>query len=238
MSELKQENIAQLEQTIGYVFANKNLVIEALTHPSIDTHTNADLQNYQRLEFLGDRVLGLIIAEMLLVKFPNEAEGDIARRHTVLVQARALFEVANEVQLGTYISLSRGEQKTGGRYKMAVLSDATEAIIGAIYLDGGIEPARRFIGAYWSAKLESYEAPPIDSKTQLQEWAQSKSLPLPHYVLLERSGTDHEPVFDMEVRVKGLPRLSGQGNSKRTAQKEAAKAALEFIEQNLDKKTS
>jgi ribonuclease-3 len=237
MPNIDQHNLEDLEKTLGYTFKRQELLREALTHPSIDASGSNDenRRNYQRLEFLGDRVLGLIIAHMLLSAFPNEGEGDIAKRHTVLVQAKALFEVANQMDLGKYLTLSLGEHKSGGRHKMAVLSDATEAVIGAIYLDGGLDAARNFIDKYWGKTLNSYEKPPTDAKTELQEWAQARSLPLPHYVLLERSGTDHEPVFEMEVRIKDLDPQVGIANSKRKSQKRAAEAMLAHIKTLTDR---
>jgi len=208
---------------------------EALTHPSMDAHCHQNHKNYQRLEFLGDRVLGLVVAEMLLRRFKTEDEGDIAKRHTALVQAKALYEVAQMLDLGTYLSLSRGEHQSGGRHKMTVLADAAEALIGAVYLDGDLPPAKAFIESFWRPQMESFEIPPIDPKTCLQEWAQQRGYPLPAYVLLERSGPDHSPVFIMEVRVEGLEPVTGTSNSKRDAQKIAAEAMLESIAEYINK---
>jgi len=230
---LEQKDLSDLEKEIDYSFKDRALLIQALTHPSIDAHATDKLKNYQRLEFLGDRVLGLIIAELLLENFPNEEEGSIAKRHTVLVQAKALYNVAERIELGTYITLSLGEARTGGRHKVTVLADATEALIAAIYLDSGIKDAQDFITKYWLKKLLSYETPPTDTKTALQEWAQKRSLPLPHYVLLERSGDDHTPTFEIEVRIKGYAPQIGIGPSKRRAQKKAAEAMMNYI-QSLD----
>lgn len=226
-----QNVINDLQDVLDYTFNDAGLLQEALTHPSTDAHQSQN-KNYERLEFLGDRVLGLIVAEMLLYTFPDEPEGDLAKRHTALVQAKMLADVARELKLGEFLSLSIGEQKSGGRYKSAVLADAMEAVIGAIYLDGGLDAAKRFLKSHWSDKMMSYEIPPMDTKTELQEWVQKQGLPLPQYVLLERSGPDHSPEFEMEVRIKGQPNQSGISNSKQNAQKHAAKAMLKHLKES------
>ena len=221
----------KLQDVLGHRFNTPELLQEALTHPSTDAHQSENEHlNYERLEFLGDRVLGLVIAEMLLTSFPEEREGDIAKRHTGLVQADALAVVAHEISLGDYLSLSVGEHRSGGRKKKAVLADAIEAVLGALYLDAGLEPAKAFIKKYWHKAMVSYDIPPVDAKTELQEWAQKRGLPLPQYVLLERSGPDHSPVFDMEVRVKGHPPQNGISHSKQSAQKHAAQNMLDYLE--------
>lgn len=227
MSNTDLTKLKDLEALIGYQFQKTSLLDEALTHPST---TEGVGYNYQRLEFLGDRVLGLVIAELLLKAFPEEEEGDIAKRHTVLVQGKTLFEIAEQLELGQYVSLSLGEHKSGGRHKATVLADTIEAIIGAIYLDShDIEPPTAFIKRFWIDKLHSYEIPPVDSKTALQEWAQDRALPLPHYTLIEKSGRDHEPMFKIEVRLDTLPSTIGVDSSKRKAEKNAAQAMLNYI---------
>lgn len=226
------ENILDdLQSVLDYRFKNISLLEEALTHPSTDAHQTEN-KNYERLEFLGDRVLGLVVAEMLLRTFPDEAEGDLAKRHTALVQAKMLAEIARDIKLGQFLSLSVGEQRSGGRHKSTVLADALEAVIGAMYLDGGTGVAKNFLIRFWTDKMMSYEIPPMDAKTELQEWAQKRGLPLPQYVLLERSGPDHEPVFDMEVRVKGQPNQTGTSNSKQNAQKYAAQTMLNHLRES------
>ncbi len=231
MSPLDTHGLDKLQDILGYKFQNLDLLVEALTHPSTDAHQNGDdHHNYERLEFLGDRVLGLIVAEMLLKAFPDETEGDIAKRHTGLVQTSALANIARDLDLGMFLNLSVGEHRTGGRKKKAVLADAVESLLGALYLDGGLEPPKAFISKYWQGQMMSFDIPPVDAKTELQEWAQKRGLPLPQYVLLERSGPDHNPEFDMEVRVKGFPSKSGVSNSKQSAQKHAAQNMLDFLD--------
>ena len=198
----------------------------ALTHASVPNIKN----NNERLEFLGDRVLGLVTSELLYRSFPDEKEGDLAKRLTALVRRAALALVAEKLSLGSYMRLSTGELKAGGVQKETILADAVEALIGAIYLDGGLEAARKFIHAHWETMLASGEAPPEDAKTRLQEWAQAQGLPLPHYRVLSRTGADHSPVFEVEVKVEGQGSAKGSASSKRAAEKLAATTLLEKIE--------
>jgi ribonuclease-3 len=172
------------------------------------------------LEFLGDRVLGLIVAEMLLETFPDEDEGMIARRHAALVRAEALTRVARDVGLGGALRLK------GERPNPAILADACEAVIGALYLDGGLDAASRFVRQAWQELLAETPAPPKDAKTELQEWAQGRALPLPSYREIGREGPAHAPVFTVEVDVTGLPPIRAQGASKRTAEQRAAEQML------------
>jgi ribonuclease-3 len=215
-----------LEVEIGYTFTQRNLLDMALTHSSLPKSQH----NNERLEFLGDRVLGLAIAELLYTTFPNEREGDLAKRLTAVVQQAALAEVAEGLKLGNYLRLSVGEIKAGGTKKDAIMSDAVEALIGAIYLDGGYDPACRFVRARWQKMLATYNVPPEDAKTKLQEWAQSRGLPLPEYVVIARAGEDHNPQFDVEVRVKGFDPLAATSTSKRGAEKAAAAKMLARID--------
>lgn len=217
---------AALEAEIGYKFTHSILLDMALTHSSMPKSQH----NNERLEFLGDRVLGLAIAELLYMTFPNEREGDLAKRLTAVVQQAALAEVAEGLGLSNYVRLSAGEIKAGGGKKDAIMSDALEALIGAIYLDGGYDPACRFVRARWEKMLATYNVPPEDAKTRLQEWAQSRSLPLPEYVVISRAGEDHKPQFDVEVRVQGLESLTATASSKRGAEKAAAAKMLARID--------
>ncbi|MCE9508676.1 MAG: ribonuclease III [Alphaproteobacteria bacterium] len=214
-----------LENKISYAFSDPVLLETALTHSSVQ---KAAADN-ERLEFLGDRVLGLAVAALLFRHFPHEDEGSLAKRHTGLVQQNALVRVAQAIDLSPHLKLSAGEAKSGGQEKETILADALEALIGAIYLDGGFGPAHDFIEKFWSAMLHQQAAPPEDAKSRLQEWAQAKSLPLPEYTLLGKSGTDHAPQFEIEVSVKGVGRTSAVAASKRAAEKSAARKMLEKI---------
>lgn len=220
------DRAAGFEALIGYAFANRELLDMALTHASVPKNK----YNNERLEFLGDRVLGLVVAQMLYEAFPREKEGDLAKRLTGLVQQGALVAVATELDLGRYVRLSAGEEKAGGVKKDAIIADALEALIGAIYLDNGFAPAEAFIRGRWHNLLLAHKAPPEDPKTRLQEWAQQRGLPLPEYRLLSRAGSDHKPIFEIEVQVEGQGSASASAPSKRSAEKDAAAIMLLKIE--------
>lgn len=220
------DKAAIFEARIGYAFTSRELLDMALTHASVPKFK----YNNERLEFLGDRVLGLVVAQMLYEAFPKEKEGDLAKRLTGLVQQAALVAVASDLQLGTFVRLSAGEEKAGGVTKDAIIADAMEALIGAIYLDAGFDVAKKFISGRWEKLLHAHKSPPEDPKTRLQEWAQQRGLPLPEYKLLGRSGSDHQPVFEIEVHVEGQAPEKAAAASKRTAEKDAAGKMLLKIE--------
>jgi ribonuclease-3 len=226
---ISSEKLSSLEIILGYSFANRKKLVMALTHASVPRHE----YNYERLEFLGDRVLGLVVAEMLYRIYPDEKEGHLAKRLTVLVQQKALVAVANDMALAGYVHLSAGEKRAGTLVKDTILSDAVEAVIGAIYLDGGLEAARKFIESRWSKLICTQSPPPDDPKTRLQEVAQAKGLKLPEYRLVSKSGTDHQPVFDVEVIVTGMGVAAATASSKRAAEKLAAQKLLEWIGDGL-----
>jgi ribonuclease-3 len=228
---------AVLASELGHVFADSGLLVDALTHPSLAglNRTTAVAaggggrvpgQAYERLEFLGDRVLGLVVAEWLLERFPGEREGSLARRHAALVRREALAVVADGVDLGRHLLLSPGEQGCGGRANRTILADACEAVIGALYLDGGLAVARRFVRRAWEAQIDAAQVPPQDCKTALQEWAQGQGKPLPAYEIVGRSGPAHEPEFQVAVRVEGYPPVHGTGRSRRLAETAAARSLL------------
>lgn len=216
-----------LERRIGYEFADRNLIRRALTHSSaVEQGRDVDMANYQRLEFLGDRVLALVIADMLIAAFPEADEGELATRLTGLVRNESCAEVARALDLGAAVRLGAGEAQSGGRHKAALLGDVCEAVIGAIYLDGGIDAARRFIDTNWRARMLDWSGPLRDAKTTLQEWAQGRGLPPPRYRIAERRGPHHAPHFVVEVVVEGAEATRGDGRSKRQAEQKAAGAML------------
>jgi ribonuclease-3 len=216
--------IQDLSERLGHDFDKPELLRRGLTHPSAASR-RAD--NYERLEFLGDRVLGLIIADLLLQRFPAEAEGQLARRHAAVVRREALAEVAINLKLGEAIFLAKGEDDAGERENPAILADSCEAVIAALYLDGGLEAARSLVVKYWSPLIEAdRKRPPRDAKTSLQEWAQGRGLPLPNYRETHREGPAHGPRFTVEVTVQGLPAAQGSGRSKRLAEQDAASRLL------------
>ena len=187
-----------LEKNLGYRFENPDLLRHALTHSS----TNTDrLKSNERLEFLGDRVLGLIAADMLIKAFPQETEGDLGYRFTKLVRRQTLVEVAQAICLGNHIIMSDGERETGGPTKDSLLADTCEALIAAIYCDGGLVAVRRVVEHFWTPHLSQDAHPIKDPKTALQEWSQANGNNLPNYHTIKQSGPDHKPVFYVEVRI-------------------------------------
>jgi ribonuclease-3 len=217
-----------LQSRIGHRFADIGVLTQALTHSSAvgERSTAPQIGTYERLEFLGDRVLALVIADMLYFAFPLSAEGDLARRLTALVRNETCAEVARVLDLGAAVHLGGGEAHSGGRTKATILGDVCEALIGAIYLDAGMEPARRFIETHWRAQMMSSTAPLRDAKTTLQEWAQGRRLPTPSYKILERSGPEHAPRFVVAANVEGLAPDNGEGGTRREAEQNAAAALL------------
>jgi ribonuclease-3 len=221
--------LQQLQELLQHNFANPALLERALTHPSVSADREHRGGDYERLEFLGDRVLGLVVAEELFARFPDEAEGLLARRLAKLVAKETLATVAEDLGLGNFMRLAMGEDERQGRANPGLLSDVCEAVIAALYLDGGLPAAKRFIGDAWTRRIEEDRDPPSDPKTELQEWAQARGLPLPRYTETDRKGPPHEPIFTIRVEVLGEPAQSGQGRSKRTAEQDAAAQLLASV---------
>jgi ribonuclease III len=219
----------QLSAVLGYKFKKPALLEQALTHSSAAHHISERLDSNERLEFLGDRALGLVVAEWLFNRFPKEEEGALARRFASLVRRESLVIVAREIDLGAYLILNKADENTTGHDNPSVLADACEALIGALYLDGGLAPTQHFIETYWQSLIEADINPPQDSKTALQEWAQGKGLPLPVYHEVNREGPSHAPIFTIEVTVETLPPMLAEGTSKRIAEQVAAERTLEII---------
>jgi ribonuclease-3 len=228
-----QIDISQLGERLEHSFRQPELLKRALTHPSAVKSRSAQggvNLHYERLEFLGDRVLGLIVADLLLVRFPKEAEGAIAKRHAALVSGETVAEVAEKVGLADFLIMARGEDEAGQRHNPTLLANSCEAVIAALYLDAGLEVARRFVATHWTPLVEADIEPPRDPKTSLQEWAQGRGLALPSYREVQREGPAHDPVFTIEVQVKGAPVASGVGRSKRQAEQMAAQKLLSRLE--------
>lgn len=205
-----------------------DLIEEALTHPSA---ASAARPHYERLEFLGDRVLGLIIAEAVAARHPDEAEGQLALRLNALVRRETVAEIATGIGLGAHLRLARGEATSGGRKRETILCDAMEAVIAAIYLDRGLDAARETVLALWADRLGALgETAPQDAKTTLQEWAQARGMPPPDYVVTDRRGPDHAPRFTVEARLQSGARARASASSKRAAEQAAAAALLETLD--------
>ena len=229
MAETRAAKLRQLEETLGHKFQRLELLDQALTHRSAVKAHGKVPDGYERLEFLGDRVLGLLVAEFLVHRFPREQEGELTRRHTALVRRDSLVRVARGIGLGDHLKLSKGEAEAGGRKSPTLLADACEAVIAALYLDGALEAARAFIERHWSPLIEEDETPPRDAKTALQEWAQGKRLPLPLYRTVAVDGPSHQPMFTISVSVEGLPVAEARGRSKRAAEQAAAAQLLASV---------
>lgn len=216
----------RIEKLLGHRFADRRLLEQALTHASA---AGPGRPSNERLEFLGDRVLGLAVARLLFEQFPGDREGDLGKRLAHLVDRRTLAGVARELDLAPALRLSHGEAGSGGRANPTILADAVEALIGALFLDAGYEAAERAVHRLWSTRVRAHERPPRDPKTTLQEWAQGRGLPLPEYHVLETSGPPHAPLFRVEVSIPGVPAATGEGSSKREAEQRAAEAMLQTL---------
>ncbi len=208
---------------LGHEFNRPDLLIRALTHSSLSSETRPD---NQRLEFLGDRVLGLVMAEAVLEQDKDAPEGRLAPRFNALVRKETCAEVAREIDLGAVLKLGKSEMKTGGRRKNALLGDAMEAVIAAVYRDAGFDVARELIRRLWGDRVATVEADSRDAKTTLQEWAQARRQTPPAYSEVARSGPDHAPVFTIEVRLQSGQTARAEASSKRQAEQAAAQAML------------
>jgi ribonuclease-3 len=221
-------SLADLEIRLAYRFSDRSLAERALTHlsaapPDLE---GGRLESYQRLEFLGDRVLGLAVADMLYAAYPQASEGELSIRLAALVRRDACAEVAALWDLGRHLRLGLGEVQTGGRKKTTILADVCEALIGAVFLDGGFVAARALIERAWGERMRAIAAPARDAKTALQEWAQARALGAPAYDEIERSGPDHAPIFTVRVTLEGYPPELGSASSKRAAEQAAAAAFM------------
>lgn len=212
---------------LGYPFAQPGLLHRALTHSSLSSTTRPD---NQRFEFLGDRVLGLVIAEALLHDDLDAREGQLAPRLNTLVRKETCAEVAIEIDLGAALMLGRSEMLSGGRRKTALLGDAMEAVIAAVYLDGGYDAAKALTLRLWGKRIERAEDTAADPKSDLQEWAQARRMPPPKYAEIERSGPDHAPIFIIEAQLQNGAKARATAPSKRAAQQAAATKLLKELE--------
>jgi ribonuclease-3 len=217
---------ADFEERLGYRFRDSALLEQALTHISALSGTRNRAASYQRLEFLGDHVLGLVVSDMLFRAFPKADEGEMSRRLADLVRREACADVGRALALGETIRLGASEANAGGRSRTAILADVCEALIGAIFVDGGYPAAAAVIERLWGARMRAPARPLRDSKTALQEWAQARGLPTPAYREIERKGPDHNPEFRVLVELPNLTPAEGMGRSKRAAEQAAAAEML------------
>ncbi len=230
--------IRQLEEALGYVFQSPELPLQALTHSSLAHERGEGAAHNEQLEFLGDAVLGLVVSAYLVEGFPKRPEGQLSKIKAHLVSASHLFSVAERLSLGEYLQLGRGEEKSGGRAKRAVLVDALEALIAALYLDGGLEPARKFvermvIGDHLEAGIEGF--PFTDYKSALQEHLQGGKRAQPRYLVVEERGPEHHKTFAVEVRVGRQAVARAEGSTKKNAEQMAARSALKHLTEEAER---
>jgi ribonuclease-3 len=222
----KAKNKGEIEERIGYAFADKALLDRAFTHISALSGKSSRSGSYQRLEFLGDHVLGLVVSDMLFRAFPKADEGELSRRLADLVRTETCAEIARAIDLGSAIKLGTSEASSGGRRRTAILADVCEALIGAVFVDGGYSAAAMLVERLWSERMHALARPLRDPKTTLQEWAQARGLPTPSYREIARTGPHHDPEFRVAVELPELLPAEGVGRSKRAAEQAAAGAML------------
>ncbi len=222
MTSFNPARLDEITERLGYRFRNQALLIEALTHGSTQKHKG----DYQRLEFLGDRVLGLVIAEHLFRAHPGDEEGQLTHVLSSLVRSEACADAGDTIGLSDLVIIGTGERAKGMNLNRTVLGDAMEALVAAIYLDSGLDEARAFVLRCWDAQLKAPKLAVKDAKTFLQEWALARALPIPAYRIISREGPEHEPVFVVSVEVKDRPPAEGTARSKRAAEMDAAEQFL------------
>jgi ribonuclease-3 len=228
--------ISDLEEQIGHHFSNQSLLTRALTHTSVVKAVPGRHDNYQRLEYLGDRVLGLMVAHALYTRFPEAKEGELSRRLAELVRKETCAEVAEAWGVAPHIIFGNGVPRTANRANRSILGDVCESIIGAVFLDGGYDAARLVVERGFDKQISGPAAARRDPKTALQEWIQSKGGQPPIYTLVERTGPEHAPHFRIEVAGAGLDPIEGTGASKRSAEQNAAENALRALGLREDNK--
>ena len=219
-------DLRELELRLGHQFQDQGLLREALTHGSATALKRQRRRTNERLEFLGDRVVGLAVAELLIGRYPDEPEGALSSRLSGLVSERALAEAARELDLGAWLEVARSEEEAGGRERPAILADALEAVLGAVYLDGGWEAAAALVRRRVEPRLETMVGPPRDAKTALQEWTQSRGLGLPEYRVTRTSGPAHAPTFEIAASLGDVVSATATGGAKRAAEQAAAEQLL------------
>lgn len=226
------DNLARLEEAIDYRFRDRGVLTEALTHRSrINETRDAAARDNERLEFFGDSILGFLLSDLLLARFPDSREGELSRLRSALVTEGSLAGLAEGIDLGVYLFLGRGEEKSGGRGKRSLLADAYEALLAAVYLDGGLEPVRRLVVSQFAPLLERLAGEPSrgDYKTDFQELAQALKGAPPTYTLISVVGPDHERVFTVAAVLCGCELARGTGTTKKGAEQEAARRALALL---------
>lgn len=223
-----------LERTMGYCFRNPELLLQALTHRSHTEETAQPVQGLsnEQMEFLGDSILGFLVSEALVGRFPEYQEGRLSKLKAHLVSAAHLHPVAQRLALGQFLLLGKGEEQSGGRSKKALLVDTLEALVAAVYFDGGLPPARTFVQQWILDCLDWQQVPTTDYKSELQEFLQERHAPPPRYVVVRERGPEHRKVFTVQLQVGGKRIAQGEGDSKKAAQQAAAQMALTRLREN------
>lgn len=243
-ARISASSIDRLEERIGHRFATHERLVRALTHASAASRSGGRA-NYERLEFLGDRVLGLCVAEMLFTAFPQAPEGELSVRLNALVSGAACAEIADELELHEFINAGADVKHLTSKRMRSVRADVVESLIAAIYLDAGLDAAKLFVKRYWNARIHEVGAAARDGKTALQEWSHVRSGGTPTYRVVNRTGPDHDPLFLVEVNVDGVAAATGKGRTKRAAEQSAAQTVLiregewiEYPDERIEEKPS
>lgn len=233
---MENNNYNDLYKKLGYTFKNQEIIETALRHSSMCYSKHKKCNNYERLELLGDSVLSLIILDMLLKAYEDLSEGEIAKRKSNLVCSETLSQIAKNIGLGEYIIMTKGEEKLNGRSNQHILEDIMESIIGGIYVDSGLEEARKFVEKHWTELVKEQKDIQKDPKSRLQEWLQKHQYVIPEYKLVKEEGDDSQPTFTMKILVDDFPEFIEQGKTKKEAEKKLATKMIEYIKNNKDKK--
>jgi ribonuclease-3 len=221
-----------IEEIIGYTFKNKDLLQKALTHSgALRSPESGYIGHYERLEFMGDAVLNLLVTEMLLERHKDDSEGDLAKRRSALVCGETISNVASELGIADYIIMLEADLATGKQFSRSILENALEALIGAIYLDSDIQTIRKIVIEIWGKLDDKMPEVPQDPKTKLQQWAQQNGKAMPTYDIVQKDGPSHDPIFTMEVKLNGFGKTSASAKSKKSAEREAALLMLAKIDE-------
>ncbi len=223
-SNVSDYDFTEIQRILGYEFKDHKWLKRALTHSS-----SGELTNYQRLEFLGDRVLGLVISHALFVQFRGENEGGLAKRHTALVQGKTLAIIGLAHKINEHIILSDAESASGGHLNENIIADVVESLLGAIFVDGGYEAVEKVVLALYGDNIQTLKEAPQDPKTELQEWVQARGLDLPEYKIVDKTGPDHAPEFSIQILIEGQEPISATGPSRRQTEKTVALKMLKYL---------
>ncbi len=231
-----QDNFVGLYEKLLYKFKDTELLEAALSHPSLCYSKKYKCPNYERLELLGDSVLSLVILEMLLDYYKDLNEGEISKRKSYLVCTKTLASIGQGIDLGKYIFMTKGEEKLDGRNNPRIIENVMEAVIGAMYMDGGLDVVKKFVKEYWFDLIKKQQFIKKDPKSRLQEWSQKNKYGIPEYTVIDTTGTKSNPVFEIEISLEGFPKISEKGTTKKEAEVKSARKMIKYIKNNIDNK--